>query len=168
VAIANFLKNLDYLNLRIMPKRHSNRSTISLMCPSADTDMSDSVIFGIVVGTPETPHVVHLDRVKPIPPELLALDAPVKPTEIFRIAATCIETGCEHFDGTNCRLTSRIVTGLPAVTDRLPACAIRATCRWWHQEGSPACLRCQQVVRDNYIASDELIHAIDPAIYDEG
>ena len=150
-----------------MSQRQSNRSSTSLMCPSADTDMAGSVIFGIVVGTPAEPDVVHLDRVKPIPPELLALDAPVKPTEIFRIAATYIETGCRHFEGTNCRLTTRIVAGLPPVTDRLPACAIRATCRWWHQEGAAACLRCQQVVRDNYIASDELIHAIDPAVYGE-
>jgi hypothetical protein len=151
-----------------MSNHRSNRSTTSLMCPSADTEMPGSVIFGIVVGTPAEPHVVHLDRVKPIPPELLALDAPVKPTEIFRIAATCIETSCQHFDGTNCRLTTRIVAGLPPVTNRLPACAIRSTCRWWYQEGAAACLRCQQVVRDNYIASDELIHAIDPTVYGEG
>ena len=150
-----------------MSDARSHNSSKSLMCPSADAEMSGSVIFGIVVGTPELPHVVHLDRVKPIPPELLALDAPVKPSEIFRIAATCIEHGCVHFDGANCRLTERIINGLPTVTDRLPACAIRSNCRWWHQEGKSACLRCQQVVRDNYIASDELIHAIDPAIYDE-
>ncbi|WP_310482652.1 nitrogen fixation protein [Chamaesiphon sp. VAR_48_metabat_403] len=144
----------------------NRRSPKSLMCPSADAEMSGSVIFGIVVGTPEVPHLVHLDRVKPIPPELLTLDSPVKPSEIFRIAATCIENGCKHFDGINCRLTTRIVEGLPTVTDRLPACAIRSTCRWWHQEGAAACLRCQQVVRDNYIADDRLIAAIDPSIYD--
>ena len=149
-----------------MSENRSPRSPKSLMCPSADAEMSGSVIFGIVVGTPETPHLVHLDRVKPIPPELLTLDAPVKPSEIFRIAATCIENGCKHFDGTNCRLSARIVEGLPSVTDRLPACAIRSTCRWWHQEGAAACLRCQQVVRDNYIADDRLIAAIDPSIYD--
>jgi hypothetical protein len=137
------------------------------MCPSADAEMSGSVIFGIVVGTPAEPHLVHLDRVKEIPPELLTLDAPVKPSEIFRIAATCIENGCKHFDGTNCRLTSRIVAGLDTVTDRLPACAIRANCRWWHQEGAAACMRCQQVVRDNYVASDRLIDAIDPDIYED-
>ena len=146
----------------------SNRAAKTLMCPSADAEMPGSVIFGIVVGTPAAPELVHLDRVKPIPPELLTLDSPVKPSEIFRIAATCVENGCKHFDGNNCRLTSRIVAGLPTVTDRLPACAIRSTCRWWHQEGKEACFRCQQVVRDNYIASDELIHAIDPGVYDEG
>jgi hypothetical protein len=128
--------------------------------------MSNSVIFGIVVGTPEAPELVHLDRVIPVPAELLALDSPVQPTEIFRIAATCSEGACQHFDGTNCRLSQRIVAELPTVAAQIPACAIRSTCRWWHQEGKAACLRCQQIVRDNYIASAELIHAIDPAIYD--
>jgi hypothetical protein len=149
----------------MMPDAQLNHSPQSLMCPSADVEMSGSTIFGIVVGTPEEPYVVHLDRVKPIPPALLALDSPVKPTEIFRIAATCIENDCQHFDGAKCRLTERIVAELPTVTDRLPACAIRANCRWWHQSGAAACFRCQQVVRDNYVASEQLIHAIDPAIY---
>jgi hypothetical protein len=144
-----------------------NRSPQSLLCPSADAQMSGSQIFGIVVGTPREPHVVHLDRVKPIPPGLLTLNSPVQPSEIFRIAATCIENDCKHFDGAKCRLTERIIDGLPVVSDRLPACAIRANCRWWHQEGKAACLRCQQIVRDNYIADDRLIQAIDPAIYGE-
>jgi hypothetical protein len=139
----------------------------SLMCPSADSQMPNSVIFGIVVGTAAAPHLVHLDRAIPVPPELLALAAPVQPTEIFRVAATCSEGACTHFDGANCRLTQRIVAELPTVTEQIPACAIRSTCRWWHQEGKPACLRCQQIVRDNYVASEQLIHAIDPAIYDQ-
>jgi hypothetical protein len=36
----------------------------------------------------EEPQVVHLDRVKVIPQELLTLEAPVKPSEIFRIILT--------------------------------------------------------------------------------
>ncbi len=146
----------------IVPQKKSPKS---LMCPSADAEMSGSVIFGVVVGTPAEPHVIHLDRVKQIPQELLDLDSPVKPAEIFRIAATCIENGCVHFDGSKCRLTARIVDGLDTVTDQIPACAIRANCRWWYQEGKSACWRCQQVVRDNYVASEQLIQAIDPAIY---
>jgi hypothetical protein len=139
----------------------------SLMCPSADTNMPNGVIFGIVLGTAAEPHLVHLDRAIPVPPELLAFDAPVKPTEIFRVAATCSEGACTHFDGANCRLTQRIVAELPIVTEQIPACAIRSTCRWWYQEGKPACLRCQQIVRDNYVASEQLVHAIDPAIYEQ-
>jgi hypothetical protein len=148
----------------ILPQQKSPKS---LMCPSADVEMPGSVIFGLVVGTPAEPHVVHLDRVKQIPQELLDLDSPVKPAEIFRIAATCIENSCVHFDGSNCRLTARIVDGLDEVAEQIPACAIRANCRWWHQEGKSACRRCQQVVRDNYVASEQLIQAIDPSIYQE-
>jgi hypothetical protein len=144
----------------------TNRSTAALMCPSAAVEMSGSVIFGIVIGTAEEPHLVHLDRVIPVPPELLAIDSPIEPTEIFRVAANCSEGACQHYDGANCRLTQRIVEGLPTVADRIPACAIRSTCRWWHQEGAAACLRCQQIVRDNYVASEELIYAIEPKIHD--
>jgi hypothetical protein len=137
----------------------------SLMCPSAEPDMDGSVIFGIVTGTPEQPELVHLPQTKQIPPELLTLASPVRPTEIFRIAAKCIENDCQHFDGTQCRLIDRIVDGLPTVTETLPPCPIRSTCRWWHQEGKEACRRCLQVVRDNYNVSEELFQAIDVSIY---
>jgi hypothetical protein len=137
----------------------------TLMCPSAEPEMEGSLVFGIVAGTATEPRMVHFDRAKPVPPEFLTIDAPIRPTEVFRIAATCIETGCEHFDGKDCRLTSRIIEGLPTVTESLPACPIRSTCRWWHQEGKAACLRCQQVVRDNYHASAELYDAVNVAVY---
>lgn len=132
-----------------------------LMCPSADADIYRSAVFGIVVGTPEIPEVIYLERVKPIPPELLAIDSPVKPTEIFRIAANCSEGGCKHFDGANCRLAQRIVDGLPATSEQIPNCAIRDNCRWWNQEGTAACLRCSQIVRDNYITTDRLTQVMD-------
>jgi hypothetical protein len=135
----------------------TSKTSSKLMCPSADVDMAESAIFGIVIGTPEAPNLVYLDRVKPIPPELLALDSPVKPSEIFRIAATCVERGCKHFDGAECRLVERIVARLPAVVETIPDCAIRDRCRWWNQEGKAACLRCSQIVHDNYVSSDNLI-----------
>jgi hypothetical protein len=141
------------------------RKSPQLMCPSAEPEMDGSVIFGMVLGTATAPSLVHFDRVKQIPPELLTLESPVKPTEIFRIAATCIEQGCAHFDGTNCRLTSRIIDELPAVTEQIPTCPIRSTCRWWYQEGAPACQRCQQVVRDNYYVSQSLYDAANVDIY---
>jgi hypothetical protein len=153
--------------LDIEQQQQANKKSSPLMCPSAEPEMDGSVIFGMVVGTATAPKLLHFDRVKQIPPELLALESPVKPTEIFRIAATCIENGCEHFDGTNCRLTSRIIDELPAVTVQIPACPIRSTCRWWHQEGVSACQRCQQVVRDNYYVSQSLYDAANVDIYHE-
>lgn len=147
-----------------MNQKQSNKPSKNLMCPSADPTMEDPVIFGIVAGTPEQPQLHHLRETKQIPPELLALESPVKPTEIFRIAANC-DSGCQHFDGNNCRLSQRIVAGLPQVSETLPPCPIRANCRWWNQDGKEACLRCLQIVRDNYVASEELYKAADPSIY---
>jgi hypothetical protein len=146
--------------------RVSKRSK-SLMCPSAEPEMDGSLIFGIVTGTPEQPELVHLPQVKEIPPELLTLESPVKPTEIFRIAAPCVENDCTHFDGTRCRLIDRIVDGLPTVTESLPPCPIRANCRWWQQEGQEACRRCLQIVRDNFNVSAELFKAIDASVYED-
>lgn len=146
-------------------KSKPNQKSQQLMCPSAEPEMDGSVIFGMVIGTATAPELMHFDRVKQIPPELLALESPVRPTEIFRIAATCIENGCEHFDGNNCRLTTRIIDELPKVTEQIPACPIRSTCRWWHQEGASACQRCQQVVRDNYYVSQSLYDAANVDIY---
>jgi hypothetical protein len=134
----------------------------SLLCPSGDLDMANASIFGIVVGTPEAPEVVYLDRVAPIPPELLTLDAPVKAREIFRISASCLGNNCQHFDNDKCRLIERIVDGLPSVVDLIPVCVIRSTCRWWNQEGKSACLRCPQIVRDNPMASEYLINLGEP------
>jgi hypothetical protein len=143
----------------------TNPDRPTLMCPSAEPEMDGGVIFGIVAGTATEPRMVHFDRVKPVTPEILAFEGPIKPTEVFRIAATCIETGCQHFDGQDCRLTQRIIDNLPIVAETVPPCPIRSTCRWWYQEGKAACLRCQQVVRDNYHASEELFNAVDPSVY---
>jgi hypothetical protein len=147
-----------------MNQKREIKSSKPLMCPSAKPEMDGSVIFGIVAGTPEQPQLHHLREPKQIPSELLALDSPVKPTEIFRIAATCTEE-CLHFDGANCRLSQRIVEGLPQVSESIPPCPIRVDCRWWNQDGKEACLRCTQIVRDNYIVSEQVYQAVDPSIY---
>lgn len=140
------------------------KSSKKLLCPSASPDMGESVIFGIVTGTPAQPQLVHLRETKQIPAELLTLDAPIKATEIFRIAANC-DQKCLHFDGSKCRLSQRIIDGLPQVSEVLPPCPIRANCRWWNQDGKEACFRCTQIVRDNYNTSIQLAHAVDSSIY---
>jgi hypothetical protein len=83
-------------------------------------------------------------------PEILALAAPLKPTEIYRLSATCAEHKCPHFDGADCRLATRIVNILPAVVDALPPCTIRKDCRWFSQEGGAACKRCPEVTTVSY------------------
>jgi len=133
-------------------------------CPSAQPDWADSVVFGIVGGTVEEPRLVHLTEPQPVTDELLSLSHPVNPTEVFRFAAPCAGNGCQHFDGSKCRLATKIVQMLPAVLEELPPCCVRPTCRWWQQEGKAACMRCPEIVTENYYPSERLRQAADPAI----
>ena len=121
-----------------------------LLCPSAQPDMKDARLLGVVGGTAERPELGYLNEHVPVTDQLLASAAPVRPGQVFRIAARCDEHCCAHFDGTRCRLATRIVQILPAVTEGLPACLIRPTCRWYQQEGRGACLRCPQVITETY------------------
>jgi hypothetical protein len=118
---------------------------------------------GVVGGTVENPRVTLLPTTLPVTDELLELARPVRPTEVFRFAAPCLCNGCSHFNGTNCRLATKITRLLPTATDALPECAIRPQCRWYRQEGSDACQRCPAVVTDDTFRSSEIRVAADPA-----
>jgi hypothetical protein len=131
-----------------------NGGTEALLCPSAQPEMLGSIIFGVVGGTVDEPRIGYLTDLQPVTPEVLALAREVKPTEVFRIAAPCANSGCTHFDGVGCRLAERVAQLLPRVTDKLPFCKIRRDCRWWRQEGVAACRRCPQVVTEVYWPTD--------------
>jgi hypothetical protein len=117
-----------------------------LMCPSAQPEMEGSRVLGVVGGTADAPELAYLNQYLPVTEELIASTQPVKPTQVMRFAAPCQEKACCHFDGANCNLATRIVQILPAVTEALPPCLIRLTCRWYQQEGRHACQRCPQIV----------------------
>jgi hypothetical protein len=99
----------------------------------------------------------YLNEHVPATPEVLAMAAPLKPTEVFRLAATCAEHQCPHFDGADCRLAARIVRILPAVVNTLPPCLIRKECRWYSQEGGAACKRCPEVTTVSYDLSAKVL-----------
>jgi len=132
------------------------------LCPSAQPEMVGSVVLGVVGGTVNEPRVAYLSEPLPVTDELLALSSPVKPTEIFRFAAPCEGNACQHFDGSNCRLATRIVQLLPAVVEVLPPCRLRPNCRWWQQEGKAACVRCPQIVTQIYHPSEQQRQAANP------
>lgn len=119
-----------------------------LLCPSAQPEMREVRLLGVISATEEGPRLAYLKEDVPVTGELLAQSAPVRPAEVFRFAAHCEEKRCTHFNGQQCKLASRIVQILPAVVDVLPVCRIRPTCRWFAQEGRNACLRCPQVVTE--------------------
>jgi hypothetical protein len=133
---------------------------MSKLCPSAQPGMDNCRILGVVQHDADeheahqkariTPRIVYLNELLPATEEVLRLAAPLKPTEIFRLSATCAEHKCPHFDGADCKLATRIVNILPAVVDSLPPCTIRKECRWYSQEGGAACKRCPEITTVNY------------------
>lgn len=120
------------------------------LCPSAQPGMDNCRILGVVQQEGPTPMLAYLNQHVPATPDVLAMAAPLKPTEVFRLAATCAEHKCPHFDGADCRLATRIVQIMPAVVDVLPPCLIRKECRWYSQEGGAACKRCPEVTTVSY------------------
>jgi hypothetical protein len=133
-----------------------------MLCPSAQPEMKDAVAFGVVGGTAEEPLVSYLTEPQPVTPKLLALTTPVRPTEVFRFGAPCAESGCQHFDGAKCQLGHKLAQDVPAAVDQLPRCRLRPACRWWHEQGREACLRCPIVVTTHYRPTDSLRAAADP------
>jgi hypothetical protein len=120
------------------------------LCPSAQPGMEQCRVLGVVQRDGPAPILQYLDQYLPATAEVLAMAAPLKPTEVFRLAATCAKHKCPHFDGTDCQLATRIVQILPAVVDILPPCIIRSECRWYSQEGRAACQRCPEITTVNY------------------
>jgi hypothetical protein len=107
-------------------------------------------ILGVVDRNGSTPMLQYLNEQLPATDEVLATSAPLKATEVFRLAAPCAEHKCPHFDGADCRLARRVVQLLPAAVDTLPPCIIRKQCRWFSQEGGAACKRCPEITTLTY------------------
>jgi hypothetical protein len=131
-------------------------------CPSAQPDWNGSVAIGVVMGTAEEPRVSPFASAVVADERLLSLSGPVHPTEVFRFSAPCLQGGCQHFREHKCNLVTQIVQLLPVVLEALPTCVIRPSCRWWQQEGRAACMRCPQVVTDNYNPSADMRTAAAP------
>ena len=119
-----------------------------LLCPSARSSWSDAVVIGVVGGTVEEPRITPTEQPFPVTPEILGMAGPVEPTEVFRFASRCQKGCCEHFQNNACQLAVGITRLLPEVSDDLPKCSIRASCRWFRQEGPAMCRRCPQIVTD--------------------
>jgi len=120
------------------------------LCPSAQPGMEQCRVLGVVQREGSRPMLEYLKEHLPATPEILAMASPLKATEVFRLAATCAEQKCPHFDGTDCRLATRVVRILPAVVDTLPPCIIRKECRWYSQEGAAACKWCPEITTVTY------------------
>lgn len=128
-------------------------------CPSAQPDMQEARIFGVLSGSAEAPRVAYLKAEAVIPAAQVPDTGGLNPIEAFRFAARCEGHRCGQFADGRCSLGQRLVEGTDAVVDTLPSCTIRASCRWHAEQGRQACLRCPQVVTLIPRGSDRLSRA---------
>jgi hypothetical protein len=128
---------------------------MSKLCPSAQPGMDNCNVLGVIQHDGPRPMLLYLRAPIAATPDVLAMSAPLKPTEVFRLSATCAEHKCPHFDGADCQLATRIVRGLAPAVDQLPPCVIRKDCRWFSQEGGAACMRCPEITTVTYDLSPE-------------
>ena len=120
--------------------------TDTYSCPSAQPDTPEARVFGVVLGDVDEPRVAYLEKGVTVAPETLEALGGVAPTRVLRFAGTCANGACGQFKDGGCRLGKDILARLAPATDRIPACTIRATCRWFAENGPPVCLRCARVV----------------------
>jgi len=154
-----------HVNTPAAPRDSADAATESsspLLCPSAQPFMEGARAIGLVDHAGDDPEVAYLERPLPATDELLAMAAPLRPTEVFRFAAPCRPDLCSHWNGAACKLASRIVDLLPARSLVLPKCNVRGECRWYAQEGRAACARCPDVVTQNEDPSEEMRAAAMP------
>lgn len=134
----------------------------TLQCPSAQPDMPGARAFGVILGTVEAPQVAYLKPEAVVDLSRLKKLGVAHPTEVFRLAATCEGSRCAHFDGHHCTLGRRVAEMLPPVVESLPLCSVRPECRWYHEHGGEACLRCPQVITLAHRKGDMLAVATPP------
>jgi hypothetical protein len=131
-----------------------------LLCPSSRSIAPEAVVIGVVTQGDAGPRVVPTLDAMPVTPELLALAAPVGPSEVFRFASPCQSVRCSRFQNGACQLAAHGAQILEPVTEELPKCAIRPQCRWFRQEGAAICKRCPQIITDQYAPSAAAVQIV--------
>src|SRR5689334_12079551 len=119
-----------------------------LLCPSAQPQLTGSVIFAAVNKSDPSGRVEFLkETVRVSDATLVAFaNGTVRPTEVFRFAAPCVRNGCRNWSGHECRVAEQLVQIQPADSAKLPECSLRAKCRWYRQRSASACAMCSVVV----------------------
>lgn len=66
----------------------------------------------------------------------------------FRFTNKCVESGCRQWTGSRCTVADSVLSVMNelAVSNELPACAIRQQCRWFNQNGADSCKVCSFVI----------------------
>lgn len=128
------------------------KKRLPLVCPSSMIDRPDAKVLGVIK---DDGRVEYLAEPRPVTPEFVAIASQGRDPHLrFRFTSTCGQSGCKSWSGGRCSIADLEVDNVPPVTNALPACPIRATCRWFEQRGAAACGVCPQVIHGIFNAED--------------
>lgn len=116
-----------------------------LDCPSAPHQHPEARLFGVVLEEQGEARVSYLDKETQVPEDFDADTLEVDPGHALRFAAPCANSGCGQWREGGCGLGKAIIAQMKPVVDVAPACTLRATCRWYAENGTASCVRCPQV-----------------------
>lgn len=82
--------------------------------------------------------------------DIVYAEAQPPPERRFRFANTCVEERCAQWTEGRCGAIDIALSAVPPSEQGsgLPACGIRASCRWFGQSGRAACEVCPLVITD--------------------
>ena len=116
-----------------------------LDCPSAPFDHPEAKLLGVVLEEDGVAQVAYADKGAELPDDFDADELGIDPGHALRFSAPCANSGCGQWRDGGCGLGKAILEQLKPVVDVAPACTLRATCRWFAENGTQSCLRCPQV-----------------------
>jgi hypothetical protein len=112
-------------------------------CPSARAEPG-AILLGVVGEDGRVQYLKDRIEIDQDFIDLASQDGPLE--QRFRFGGTCVESGCQQWDGGKCRVIETVASFLePETTASLPPCSIRPTCRWYRQAGPSACRICPLV-----------------------
>lgn len=122
-------------------------SRFEKVCPSATAEVGN-----LLYGRVNNGQIERLGTPLPLTEAFVeAVSSHGSPERRFRFAGSCQEGRCAQWTGTGCGVIERVLARMetPAGADPLPRCFLRASCRWFAQEGAVACSACSRVVTDS-------------------
>ena len=131
-----------------LPAAHSDAPAGAKTCPSRPCEPGSDVL-GVMMPSGQLAYMLP-----PTPVDVEFVTTELRrghPEGRFRFSGPCVEDRCPQWTGSRCAVGDIVVEQHVPVTapiTKLPTCAIRSTCRWFHQSGRAACMACPSVVAD--------------------
>lgn len=118
------------------------------LCPSAPLEPGVTLV-GVVLTNGRIAYAA--ERVELGEEFLAAASQTASPERMFRFASPCRQRGCQQWAGDRCGVIDQFIDANPHVAPEaeLPACSIRAQCRWFGQQGAHACGLCPYIITDS-------------------